>query len=98
MLVQVPGIAFGAIKDNGFPQESTALWKRIQDYSVRLARGRGITVNIDLDWADWQVVRRSMLQLVRELDAMSYAERGLEGSVIMRSLQVAIGRIDDALK
>lgn len=96
--VQIPGIAYGVLAGGRFPKEQEALWKRIQDYSISLARGRGITVHINVDKADWAVIREAMLQEVQRLNAMPYAERGLEGSVELQSLQVAIGRIDEVVR
>lgn len=98
MQVQIPGIAFGAMKDSDFPKNYPDVWKRLLDYSITLARGRGITVHITLDYSDWAVLREAMLTEVRRLHAMSYQERGMEGSVVMRSLQVAIGRVDEVVK
>lgn len=97
MKVQIPGIAYGALARTQFPRTHDEVWKRIQDYSVRLARGRGITVHIHVDKADWTIIREAMLQEVQRLHALPYTERGLEGSVELQSLQVAIGRIDEAL-
>lgn len=95
--VQIPGIAYGVLARTEFLKQHAAVWKRIQDYSISLARGRGITVHINVDNADWAIVREAMLQEVQRLNAMPYPVRGLEGNVEMQSLQVAIGRIDEAL-
>lgn len=97
MLVQIPGIAFGAVKDSEFRIEQPELWRRIQDYSISLARGRGLTVHINLEPADWQLVRSHMLLLASHLKSQPYPVRGLEGNVVMQSLLIGIGRIDDAL-
>lgn len=96
--VQIPGIAYGALARTEFLKKNQAVWKRVQDYSISLARGRGITVHINVDDADWAIIREAMLQEVQRLHALPFAERGLEGSVEMQSLQVAIGRIDEALR
>lgn len=98
MIVQIPGIAYGALQRSNFSFDHPDVWQRVQDYSVTLARGRGITVHIQLHPADWRVVRKGMLAIVQMLNDKSYQERGMEGSVEMQSLQVAIGRIDDMLR
>lgn len=98
MKVQIPGIAFGALKDSNFSQQYPGLWSRMMDYSVSLAMGRGITVHVDLSEEDWEALRACMLLLVRKLNRTPYQTRGVEGSVIMQQLQIAIGRVDDALQ
>lgn len=98
MIIQIPGIAYGALQRSNFSFDYPDVWKRVQEYSVTLARGRGITVHIQLLPADWRVVRKGMLAIVQMLHDKPYQERGMEGSVELQSLQVAIGRIDDGLR
>lgn len=86
------------MKDSDFCQVHPEVWGRIQNYSVSLARGRGITVHIELEYSDWLIVRQEMLNEVQRLAAMPYEQRGMEGSVVLRSLQIAIGRVDEVVK
>lgn len=97
MLVKIPGIAFGAIKDSGFETQYPGLWARIQDYSVTLAEGKGITVGIELCEDDWEALRACMILMIRKLSMVPYPVRGLEGTVIIHQLQIALDRVSAAL-
>lgn len=96
--VQIPGIAFGALKESAFPDAHPELWRKVLNHSVSLARGRGITVHIELDESEWALVCEQLTTQYQELVGQKYAHRGLEGSIVMTSLMVAISRIDHSVR
>lgn len=97
MQVEIPGIAYGALKDSSFQEEHPDTWGRFELYSISLTRGKGLSIRAELDEDDWRLIRACMLVMVRRLASQPYPVRGLEGNVTMQSLQVAMGRIDDVL-
>lgn len=98
MLVQIPGLAFGALKEGTLPTDNPALWQKVTTYSVSLARGRGITVHLDLSDADWEIVCQQLHKQYNELRNEEYAHRGLEGTIVMTAIHTALSRVDQALQ
>lgn len=98
MKVAIPGIAFGALKDSDFPKDSPDLWHRVEKYSIQLTQGRGLSVHIDLDQDDLQIIRERLRQMNWKLGSKPYPVRGLEGNITMQSIGIALGRLDDALR
>lgn len=97
MKVAIPGIAFGALKDSKLPTGSPDLWARVEKYSIQLTRGRGLSVHMDLDPEDLKIIRDCFQEINWRLNIQPYPVRGLEGNVIMQSVGIALGRLDDAL-
>lgn len=97
MRVQIPSVAFAALADSAYPGQYPDMWERVTRSSWPEKQGRGYTVHVEASEEDIRTLRACMLLMVQKLNEMPYPQRGVEGDVTMRSLQVSMSRIDDAL-